>query len=156
MSRILEIKWICFGAMLALLFSVLVQATPSKTSFDKVKAAVTAAADTDLMAEGDNMMLRRLYGLDQSAYQGAALYYPSSNMGAEELLLIQMKEAGQQEAIEEAIENRMKAQKKNFDGYGIEQMGLLSKSVTESRGNYVLFVVSEDPEAVRNAFLGAL
>ena len=71
------------------------------------------------MAEGDNMMLRRLYGLDQSAYQGAALYYPSSNMGAEELLLIQMKEAGQQEAIEEAIENRLKAQKKNFDGYGI-------------------------------------
>ena len=104
----------------------------------------------------DNLMIRRLYGLDQSAYQGAALYYPASNMGAEELLLIQMKDSAQQKTIEEAIRSRIKTQKKNFDGYGIEQMGLLSNSLLEEKGNYILFAVAEDPAVIRDAFLEAL
>ncbi|MBQ9061313.1 MAG: DUF4358 domain-containing protein [Eubacterium sp.] len=156
MTRILELKWICFGAMLVLLFSSLIQATPSKAPFDQVKTAVTASADMENMTEGDNLMIRRLYGLDRSAYQGAALYYPASNMGAEELLLIQMKDAAQQDTIEEAIRNRIKTQKKSFDGYGTEQMGLLADSLIEAKGNYILFAVAEDPDAVRDAFLGAL
>jgi len=156
MTRILEIKWICYGAMLALLFAAIVRVTPSKAPFDQVKAAVTASADMENMTEGDNLMIRRLYGLDQSAYQGAALYYPASNMGAEELLLIQMKDSAQQKTIEEAIRSRIKTQKKNFDGYGIEQMGLLSNSLIEEKGNYIRVAVAEDPAVIRDAFLEAL
>ena len=156
MARILEIKWVCFAAMLVLLFTTIVQGTPSRASFDKVKAAVTAAADMENLAEGDNLMIRRLYGLDQSDYKGAALYYPASNMAADELLLIQLADASQKEAVEDAVQGRLKTQKANFDGYGVEQMGLLSNSLLEEQGNYILFAVSDDTTAVRTAFLGAL
>ena len=102
-------------------------------------------------------MIRRLYGLDRSSYQGASLYYPASNMGAEELLLIQMKDAAQQETIEEAIRNRIKTQKKSFDGYGVRQFDLLENHcVVEVRGNYVLFAVGENAEDIRSAFLSAI
>ncbi|MBR2188293.1 MAG: DUF4358 domain-containing protein [Eubacterium sp.] len=155
-ARVLEIKWICFAAMLVLLITGIVQGMPSREPFDRVKTAVLSAAETKNMTEGDSLMIRRLYELDQSAYQGAALYYPASNMAAEELLLVQLADAGQKDQVLSAVQDRLQAQKDNFEGYGVEQTDMLSRSITEAKGNYILFVVAEDPEPVRAAFLEAL
>ena len=54
------------------------------------------------------------------------------------------------------MEARLAAQRSSFDGYGVEQMELLSRCVVEIRGNYVLFVVGADAQTVRQAFLDAL
>ena len=45
---------------------------------------------------------------------------------------------------------------KSFEGYGIEQYDLLSNSIVEVQGNYILFVVHEDAAAAAQAFLKAL
>ncbi len=76
--------------------------------------------------------------------------------GAEELLLVRLRSTAQQDAVSAAVEARLAAQRSSFDGYGVEQMELLSRCVVEIRGNYVLFVVGADAQAVRQAFLDAL
>lgn len=108
------------------------------------------------MAEGDNQAIKRLYGLSASDYENILLYYPTTNMGAEELLLIQLKDISQQQAVKSAIESRLDTQKKSFDGYGVDQYAMLEKAVVEVQGNYILLVVAADPAPVRKAFLGAL
>ena len=77
-------------------------------------------------------------------------------MGAEELLLIQLKDTAQQQAIKDAIAARLDTQKKNFDGYGVDQYDMLENSIVEVQGNYILFISASDPAPVRKAFQGAL
>ncbi len=106
---------------------------------------------------GDGRMLRRFYGLNPADYEGVAFYYPSTNMGVEELLLIKLTDASQGEAVEQAIGARLAAQKESFDGYGVEQTDMLNNhAVVEVRGRYVLFTVSENDQKIRQAFLDQL
>ena len=129
----------------------------SGAKFDAVLDAVTKDADLSSMTEGDDNTIKRLYGLDPTEYENVALYWPTSNMDAQELLLVQLKDLSQQEAVKKAVESRLAAQKKSFDGYGVQQYALLTESsVTDVRGNYVLYVVHPDASTIDAAFLAAL
>ena len=129
----------------------------SDAALADVERAVTAQIEMGNMLEGDNQMIRRLYGLDPAAYESCVLYYPTTNMVAEELLIIKLADPAQAESVEAAIEARLETQKASFDGYGIEQYDMLTNNaVVEIRGNYVLFVVNANAAAAQKAFLDAL
>ncbi len=150
------LKWLLVAALGVFLFVLLSANRESSAPFSHVKEAVIAAADLTPMAEGDNQSLKRLYGLSASDYENILLYYPTTNMGAEELLLIELSDLSQQKAVTSAIDARLNAQKKSFDGYGVDQYAMLEQAVVEVRGNYILLVVASDPAPIRQAFLGAL
>lgn len=123
----------------------------------EVAAAVTEQIDMTNMLEGDNTMIKRFYGLDPSAYEACILYYPTTNMMAEELLIVKLSDVSQQETVRAAVEARIATQKNTFEGYGAQQFEMLSsKAIVEVRGNYILFVVNADSAAARDAFLGAI
>lgn len=124
----------------------------SSTDFQTMREAVLAHADLDLMTEGDNQMIRRLYGLNVDEYEAIMLYYPNTNMGAEEILLVEMSDDSQQETVQAAIENRVSSQLSSFEGYGAEQTAMLENSVQIIRGNYALLAVSENAEEIRTSF----
>ena len=122
-----------------------------------VQEAVTAQLDMSQVLEGDNQMIKRLYGLDPAAYEACVLYYPGTNMVAEELLIVKLTDVAQQEELRTAIEARLETQKTTFDGYGVEQYDMLTNhAVVEIRGNWVLFAVNANVEAALQAFLDAL
>lgn len=150
-------RWAAALAAVLLLVTMFRGDPVSQADPAEVTAAVVETLDLSTMLEGDNQMIKRLYGLDPSAYAACTLYYPATNMGAEELLLIQLSEVSQQETVRAAIEARLETQKNTFEGYGVEQTDLLQNhAVLEVRGNYVLFVVNADCDAARTAFVGAL
>ncbi len=150
------LKWLFVAALCVFLYFMLSANRESRAAFSDVQEAVISAADLTPMAVGDNQTFKRLYGLSASDYENVLLYYPTTNMGAEELLLIQLKDLSQQQAVKDAIESRLDTQKKSFDGYGVDQYAMLEKAVVEVQGNYILLVVANDPAPVRKAFLGAL
>lgn len=124
----------------------------SSTSFDEMKKAVLQDADLSVMAEADNQMIRRLYGLESADYDGILLYYPTTNMGAEEILLVKLADPSQGETVRAAIEKRVKSQLDSFEGYGAEQTALLQNSVQEIKGNYALLAVADNAAEIRKAF----
>ena len=150
------LKWLFVAALCVFLYFMLSANRESRAAFSDVQEAVISAADLTPMAEGDNQTLKRLYGLSASDYENVLLYYPTTNMGAEELLLVQLKDVSQQQSVQTAIENRLDTQKKSFDGYGVDQYAMLENAVVEVQGNYILLVVAADPDPVRKAFTGAL
>lgn len=157
-STVYEIaRW---AAALAALISLMVMFggnTVSSAEPEAVAAAVTETIDMTNMIEADNQMIKRLYGLDPASFDGCILYYPTTNMMAEELLIIRLADVSQQEAVRSAVESRLQTQKNTFEGYGVEQFDMLTNnSVIEIRGNYVLFVVNSASANARKAFLGAL
>jgi len=151
------LRWIALVVAIVMLAVMFGGNTVSDASFEEVSAAVLETVDTQNMTLAENQMVKRLYGLDPATFEGCVLYYPTTNMMAEELLIIQLKDVSQQEAVRTAVEARIQTQKNTFEGYGVEQFEMLSNNaVVELRGNYVLFVVnSKSAEALR-AFLGAL
>lgn len=143
-------------ATVVFLYTQVMQDRVSSASFDDVSRAVLDQLDLDEMQPADAQMIRRLYGFAPSEMDGCTLYYPSTNMGARELLLVKLSDLSQQKAVTAAITARRQTQMNSFEGYGIEQYDLLEHSVLEVQGNYILFVVHEKADAVRQAFLKAL
>ncbi|MDD6024461.1 MAG: DUF4358 domain-containing protein [Oscillospiraceae bacterium] len=149
-------KWVSVILLLVFMFFQLSSLRTSSTDFDTMKEAVLASADLTPMVEADAQSLKRLYGLDGNDFEGVMLYYPTTNMGAEEILLVKLTATSQQEAVKTAMETRIANQMNSFDGYGITQYEMLEKAVVEVQGNYLLMVVAENPAPVRQAFLDAL
>lgn len=157
-TKVYEIaRWLVVLAAVVFLIAMFGSDPISAADPADVETAVTAKLDMSAMLRGDNQMIRRLYGLDPAAYESCVLYYPTTNMVAEELLIIKLADTAQQEAVRGAIEARLETQKASFDGYGIEQYDMLTNNaVVEIRGNYVLFVVNANAAAAQKAFLDAL
>lgn len=157
-TKVYEIaRWLVVLAAVVFLIAMFGSDPISAADPADVETAVTAKLDMSAMLQGDNQMIRRLYGLDPAAYESCVLYYPTTNMVAEELLIIKLADTAQQEAVRGAIEARLETQKASFDGYGIEQYDMLTNNaVVEIRGNYVLFVVNANAAAAQKAFLDAL
>ncbi len=149
-------KWLLVALLLVFVVVLLSANRVSQASFDSVKDAVCDAADLTTMTEADGQMLGRLYGLTAGDYEGVMLYCPTTNMGAEELLVIKLRDTSQQETVKAALETRIQTQKKSFEGYGVTQFEMLEKAVIEVQGNFVLLVVAQDPAPVRKAFSDAL
>ena len=150
-------RWICVAVAVISLMIMFGGNTVSNADIADVEAAVLAEIDMTNMLQGDNKMIKRFYGLDPAAFDACILYYPTTNMMAEELLIVKLKDMSQQDAVRAAVEARIQTQKNTFEGYGVEQFEMLSNNaVVEVRGNYILFVVNGNSAAALDAFLDAL
>ena len=151
------LRWVVVALALVFLLSKFASDPVSSADPQEVEAAVVAQIDMTNMLTGDNQMIKRLYGIDPAAYEYCVLYYPTTNLEAEELLIVTLSDVSQGEALEAAINARIETQKNSFDGYGIEQYDMLTNNaVVEVRGNYVLFVVNANSAEAQKAFLDAL
>ena len=131
--------------------------TASNADPVEVAEAVVETIDMENMLEADNQLIKRFYGLDPSSFEACILYYPTTNMMAEEVLIVKLKDMSQQEQVRAAIEKRIETQKTTFEGYGVEQFDLLTNNaVVEVRGNFVLFIVNANSAEAQKAFLKAL
>ena len=151
------IRFVCVALTVVLIVSYAMKNKVSNADIKDVAEAVTAQIDTENMQQADNQMIKRLYGINPDDYEGCMLYYPNTNMDAEELLIVKLSDVSQQSDLLSAAEKRIDTQKKTFDGYGVEQFALLTdNSVIQASGNYFLLVVSKTSDKAKSAFLGAL
>ena len=131
--------------------------TVSNADPAEVAEAVVETIDMENMLEADNQLIKRFYGLDPASFEGCILYYPTTNMMAEEVLIVKLKDMSQQAQVRAAIEKRIETQKTSFEGYGVEQFELLeNNAVIEVRGNFILFIVNADSAEAQKAFLKAI
>ena len=151
------IKWVFALLIIILIVMKFAGNRVSKADFKDVKKAVEKTVKGDeTMLDGDNVMVKRLYGLDPADYDGVMLKYPSTNMNVNEVFLVKLKDVKQQEQVQEAIERRLATQKNNFENYGTNQYSILKKSVIDVQGNYIMFVVNEKTSPVVKAFENSL
>lgn len=128
----------------------------SKVPFNKVSGNVEKAADISLMKKGNAQTFKKFYGLNEKDYDGVMLYYAKSAMGAEELLVIRLKDLNQAEAAETAVEKRLETRTEAFEGYGVSQTKMLRNAVSMTRGNYIFLAVSTDAQKFQKAFTDSL
>ena len=150
-------RWLAAIAVVVYLVVLFGGNTVSSAAFSDVCAAVMDVVDTVNMQEAENRMVKRLYGVDPGSFEGCSLYYPVTNMDAEEVLILKLSDTFQQEAVADAVQQRLQTQRNTFEGYGVEQFDLLTNHyVLQVQGNFALFVVGEFSGDAVTAFRDAL
>lgn len=144
------------GLIGAIILYVFVRSSESAVPAEEVFAKVSAAVTSDKMQLSSNRYFKKYYGLNAADYDGVLYYAPVSNMDAEELLVVKLKSADQEEAVTDAILKRQSDKEQSFEGYAPEQYALAGKYILDVKGNYILFVIDPDAEAIDAAFQGAL
>lgn len=125
---------------------------PASDVFKKVEQTVK----TEKMEKTTDRYFKKYYGLNAADYDSVLYYAPVSNMDAEELLVIKLKNSNQAEAVTDAILKRQSDKEQSFEGYAPEQYALAQDYILDVQGNYILFVVDPKAEEIDNAFAGAL
>lgn len=159
MKKYLQLEYIRYALVVLLLIFVIILCQGGRISKADIQAVtddVLASVGTDGISEGNRQMIRRLYGLDPNDYDGISLYYPDSNMGAKEFLIVKMSDMDQFETVKSAMESRVDTQKSIFEGYAPQQYAMVENYQLCHEGNYVLLVISEDPSAAVKAFKKSL
>ena len=131
------------------------ETTVSKATFADLESAVAAQVDMAVMQRAESDKLERFYGLNAADFSGWALFYPVDFMSVEEILVVELSDAAQEQTVRDSIEARLNRQKETFDGYGSDGQyeKLCDNSRVEVRGNFLIFAVNCD-NAVQ-AFLSA-
>ncbi|MCI6018746.1 MAG: DUF4358 domain-containing protein [Clostridiales bacterium] len=155
-SFLMPIRIAMVAVLLVFMIYLQMGAKESDAAIGDVAGAVVNTLDTSTMEESANRKFKKFYGLNAGDYEGVVLYAPISNMDAEELLIVKLKNSSQAETVRAAIEKRLETQKSSFEGYGIEQYDLLENHILDIRGNYILYVVHSDANKALQAFRDSL
>ena len=151
------IRWIAVVAAVVYLLVMFGGSGISSASFAEVSAAVMETVDTTNMQQAENRMVKRLYGLEPGSFEGCLLYYPTTNMGAEEVLIVKLSDPAEGELVADAVQQRLQTQRNTFEGYGVEQFDLLTNHyVLQVQGNFALFAVGTFSGDALAAFRDAL
>lgn len=134
--------------ILVLIITVLLwQSEPADIPLDTIEEQLELNTSDYEMEKAGAMRLKRAYGINAADYEEVLYYIPSNTMSVDEFLIIRLSDESQLDSVQEAIENRLAAQKKAFDGYGTDQTALLENAVIYQTGTYICLFISEDATA---------
>ncbi|USG67897.1 DUF4358 domain-containing protein [Brevibacillus ruminantium] len=129
--------------------------TPTGTAIE-VGEHIKQAVNLEEMKQGDMAKLQKLYHIAPEAVEDFILFTSSSNVRAEELLVLKVKDLNQVDDVKENVQKRIEAQTLKFRDYRPEEYQLMEKHVWKVNGKFVLFVVSKNAEQIEHAFDEAL
>lgn len=155
-SRIEILKYITVALIMLYIILLLVYTSGSTKPFGEVAKGVESVLDTGNLAKQDSQMLKRWYGLNGAEFDGVLFYSSESNLSAEEVLLIKVKNESQIQTVRDAIKKRIESRKNDFDGYAPKQVQLLDEAEIKSRGDYILLAIAPKADEYSAAFAKSL
>lgn len=119
-----------------------------------LKAEIEESVDLSNMNLGDRDDLEKLYDIEPDDLEDFLLYIPGTNISANEIAILKVKDKDKDQIdnIKEKISLRIENQSTNFKDYLPEEYFLIEKHLLKTKGNYILFTISEDVETIENIF----
>lgn len=121
-------------------------------SIDEILAKVKGATDISQMPEIDGEKLKMLYDIDAADLEGFKVYIAPSNIKADELAIIKVKDQKKVDEIKNKVAKRVENQGASFKDYLPEEYSLIQNHVLKTQGNYVFLTISKDAEKIEAAF----
>lgn len=117
------------------------------------KALMEAGAFSEDLEELEEVILLRLYEMDESKVSKAA-GFASTGLTAEEVAVFQMVDEQAAQDAEALLQAHLEYQKESNVDYRPNEMPKLDKAVVERRGRTLLFLVASDYAAAGKALEG--
>lgn len=130
--------------------------TVSSASFDTVLSTLQADVDADTYPEAETVTLKRAFQIDPETFDDIAFLRTNDAMNASELLIAKCSTQEQLDAFAKAARYRQDSQYNVYASYAPTQAALVQDALIDIQGNYALYYVGENPEAVQTLFETAL
>ncbi|WP_267379482.1 DUF4358 domain-containing protein [Bacillus sp. GM_Baccil_2] len=104
------------------------------------------------MKEGDSKKLQKLYNINTDEVESFVLYTAPTNIKADEIVVMKVKDKKNVENIKEKISNRIEKKSKSFKDYLPDEYFLIEKHVLKTKDNYILLAISKDADKVEKTF----
>lgn len=130
------------------------QAKPEAKNPDvkDISQKIGQVTDLSKMKESNDAKLKKLFDISTEELDGFVFYMAPSNVKADEILIIKVKDSKNIDAIKDKMVKRADKQANTFKDYAPDEYYLLQKKIIKTKDNYILYVVSKDGEKVSSAF----
>lgn len=142
--------------LLAYLILIYTADSAKNVSMDQITASMEKEETLTALLKRGRTDLKRYYQINEDATEGYLFYKAVSPMAVEELLIVKAPDKQKANTFLESAQAHLDSQKKVFQGYGTDQMGLLNEAFVESKGNYVIYACGSDAAKWREHFLSLI
>ena len=123
---------------------------------EQLTDAFEDSESTNSLERQNKAGLKRFYQLEEADTDGYLFYKAASPMSVDEIFVVKARSKADAETFLERAEEHLDSQKRTFEGYGTNQMGLLNQAVVESRGIYTWYFCGENADALRQLMLSLI
>lgn len=147
-SSIYRKKYLVLALVVVLIFVLAYQLVKVKNlDFATLGANIEKKVSMENFVKGNDLSLRKLYGINKIEVEKYISYVPKSNMMANEILMVKAKPE-YADAILARIQKRVDAQSKSFKNYAPDQYKIMSSSVLKKKGDYIYFISYENVDLI--------
>lgn len=147
-SSIYRKKYLVLALVVVLIFVLAYQFVKVKNlDFATLGANIEKKVSMENFVKGNDLSLRKLYGINKIEVEKYTSYVPKSNMMANEILIVKAKPE-YADAILARIQKRVDAQSKSFKNYAPDQYKIMSSSVLKKKGDYIYFISYENVDLI--------
>lgn len=147
-SSIYRKKYLVLALVVVLIFVLAYQLVKVKNlDFATLGANIEKKVSMENFVKGNDLSLRKLYGINKIEVEKYISYVPKSNMMANEILIVKAKPE-YADAILARIQKRVDAQSNSFKNYAPDQYKIMSSSVLKKKGDYIYFISYENVDLI--------
>lgn len=121
-------------------------------SIEEINNNIVQATDISEMRVGDAKKLEKLYGIDAEKLESFFLYTPPSNIEADEIAILKVKNSNDIDSIKEKISKRINDKEVSFKDYLPDEYYLVEKHVLKNKDSYIIFVTHNDYKIIEETF----
>ncbi|MEB2299439.1 DUF4358 domain-containing protein [Lysinibacillus xylanilyticus] len=132
------------------------QGTPRNPSAIEIGEQISHITNLEDMKEGDHKKLQKLYNINADEVESFVLYTAPTNIKADEIAVIKVKDMNNIDNMKEKISNRIEKKSKSFKDYLPEEYFLIEKHVLKTKDSYILLAISKDSDEIEKTFDKAL
>ncbi|MED3481568.1 DUF4358 domain-containing protein [Bacillus toyonensis] len=121
-------------------------------SATEIGAKIKQVANLEEMKKGDSKKLQKLYNINTDEIESFVLYTAPTNIKADEIATIKVKDMKNVKNIKEKILSRIEKKSKSFKDYLPDEYFLIEKHVLKTKDNYILLAISKDADKIEKTF----
>ena len=126
--------------------------TPEQLSATQIGKSIEQVVSLKEMKKRDLNKLQELYKIDADSVDDFILYTSTSNVKADELAVIKLKDESEVENVKKNIQQRIETQKVKFKDYRPEEYFLVENHLLKTEGPIVFFAVSNEADQMEHGF----
>lgn len=116
----------------------------SAKTFDDAHEKIKTHLDAGRFVKQDGEILKHWVELDPNSVAKFAFYGPETNLSVNEILLVEVKDEKDMDALKKTIDTHLKYLEESYSNYLPEQGELVKKAVVKTDGKLLLLVIAED------------
>ncbi|MHA0857437.1 DUF4358 domain-containing protein [Paenibacillus sp. CMAA1364] len=124
---------------------------PTQSTKEMVDTVLAQIEQPSLMEMPEDMVLQ-FYHLDTVLLEQYTIMMPMMNVKTNEIAVLKVKDAKDIEAVETAVKQRATDVQKQFETYLPDQYENAKNYKMITKGNYVIFIISENAAEIETAF----